>query len=487
MTVPLLITAFFTANWLWWVIFAAYVAAIISVAVIIAADNGNPTRSLAWMAVVVLLPVAGVLLYIFLGRGLKGTRVVSRRKRRRLMNTESGLPAPRPDKTLDADSRQLIRLGWTTADARYFSGNEVAVFDDGASFFEALIADLQRATTYINIQYYIFADDKIGNRIADIMIGKARAGVKVRLLYDYVGCIDVPSKFFRRMAEGGVEVEPFFKVSFLKSALTLNWRNHRKGVIIDGRIGYIGGMNVADRYITGGEDFGSWRDTSVRFSGPAVAGLQYNFAIDWNFMGRGLLDDPVTDEIDPRPGATPGVGVQIVTGGPTSRYSGITLSIFKAITVARKRIFIQTPYFLPNTSMLMALQAAALAGVDVRIMMPRMTDSAILAYSSRSYIAECGGAGIKFYFYEPGMLHCKVVITDDEFVTVGSANFDYRSFEHNFEENIMMYSRAMNEVMVRQFERDMEQSSKVQLREWHRRSRAERIRESACRLLSPLL
>lgn len=472
---------------LWTAVTVAYFAAIIAVAVIIIADNGNPTRSLAWVTVVVLLPVVGVVLYVFLGRGLKGVRTVSRRKRRKLLRAEQQVPLPKFDGRLDDMSRQLVKLGHTTADARFYPDTEVAVFSDGKSFFDALIADMRAATTYINIQYYIFADDNIGTTIADLLVEKAREGVRVRLCYDYVGCIDVPEAFFNRMIENGVEVEPFFKVAFPKFALTLNWRNHRKGVIIDGKIGYIGGMNVADRYITGGDSFGRWRDTSVRISGAAVAGMQYSFAVDWSFMGRELLDDEVSDIPDCYPGATDGVGVQVITGGPTERYSGIALTFFKAIAMARKRVFIQTPYFLPNTPMLNALQAAAIAGADVRVMMPRQTDSKILAYASRSYIDECLGAGIRFYFYEPGMLHAKVLITDDEFSSVGSANFDYRSFEHNFEENIMMYSKEMNELMVSEFERDMADCTRVVPKEWYRRRPLEKLRESLCRLLSPLL
>lgn len=473
--------------WLWPVAVAAYAAAIIGVTVIIVADNGNPVRSLAWMAVVVLLPVIGVAMYFFLGRDLKGTRVVSRRKKRRLVQSENMTSAPRTVRHLGAEANQLIKLGHATSHAAYYPDNDIKLYDDGKSFFDDLKVDLRQATTYINIQYYIFANDRIGTEIAEILMAKAAEGVKVRLLYDHVGCIDVPASFFRHLEENGVAVEPFFKIALPKFFTTLNWRNHRKGVIIDGRIGYIGGMNVADRYITGGDSFGHWRDTSVRFTGPGVAALQLNFAIDWNFMERGLLDDKVSGEPRPTEDSTPDVGVQIIAGGPTERYSGIALTYFKAIAMARKRVLIQTPYFLPNAQMLAALQGAALAGADVRVMMPRQTDSKILAYASRSYISECVGAGIKFYLYEKGMLHAKVLIIDDEISTVGSANFDYRSFEHNFEENIVMYSTEMNERMVRQFDADQAECTRVIPRQWHRRPRMERVRESLCRLLSPLL
>ncbi|MDE6484897.1 MAG: cardiolipin synthase [Duncaniella sp.] len=475
------------SSWLWPAVTVAYVVAILAVAWIIVTDNGNPVRSLGWIAVVVLLPVLGFVMYLFLGRGLKNTRVISRRKRRRLAATAEHAPAPRIIKSLSDDSMRLIRLGHATTGAAFFPDTPIEVYNDGESFFNALVADLRAARECINMQYYIFADDNIGTTIADILIEKAREGLKVRLLYDYVGCIDVPSKFFERMAEAGVEVEPFFKPAFPRLAGTLNWRNHRKGVMIDNVIGYIGGMNVADRYINGGESFGTWRDTSLKFTGSAVAGFQYHFAVDWNFMGRGLIDYTTEEAPEAWEGAVAGVGVQFITGGPTDRYSGIALTYFKAIAQAKKRVYIQTPYFLPNTAMLNALLTASLSGVDVRVMLPRMTDSKLLAYASRSYMSECMGAGIKFYLYEPGMLHCKVLVVDDEFSTIGTTNFDYRSMETNFEENVMMYSREMNRSITRRFEEDMRLSKRVAPREWHRRSRREKLRESVCRLLSPML
>ena len=473
--------------WLWPAVTVAYFVAILAVAWIIVIDNGNPVRSLGWIAVVVLLPVLGFLMYLFLGRGLKNTRVISRRKRRRLAATSEHSPVPRVVKSLSPDSARLIRLGHATTGAGFFPDTPVEVYNDGESFFTALVADLRAARECINMQYYIFADDNIGTTIADILIEKAREGLKVRLLYDYVGCLDVPSKFFSRMADAGVEVEPFFKPAFPRLASTLNRRNHRKGVMIDNVIGYIGGMNVADRYINGGDSFGTWRDTSVKFTGSAVAGLQYHFAVDWNFMGRGIFEYNTVESTDSWPGAIAGVGVQFITGGPTDRYSGLALTYFKAIAQAKKRVYIQTPYFLPNTAMLSALMTASLAGVDVRVMLPSMTDSHLLAYASRSFMAECMGAGIKFYLYEPGMLHCKVMVVDDEFSTVGTTNFDYRSMETNFEENVMMYSREMNRSIASQFEEDMRLSKRAMPREWHRRSRGEKIRESVCRLLSPML
>lgn len=242
-------------------------------------------------------------------------------------------------------------------------------------------------------------------------------------------------------------------------------------------------MNIADRYITGGKNFDSWRDTHLRLVGPAVASLQYSFAVDWNFMGQPLLDDSVQQN-DPAPGD---MGVQLITSGPTAQWSNIAMMFHKSIANARHRVYIQTPYFLPTEGLLKALQTAALARVDVRIMMPRRTDSRLLQYASFSYIAECLRAGIKIYLYNPGMMHAKTLIVDDEIASVGSTNFDFRSFEHNFEANLFVYSPRFTQEMAEIFHRDMRQCTRLYQATWARRRRSLKVAESVVRLLSPIL
>ncbi len=263
----------------------------------------------------------------------------------------------------------------------------------------------------------------------------------------------------------------------------MNWRNHREIVVIEGQIGYIGGMNIADRYIAGGKKFKTWRDTHLRVTGHVVAGLQYSFAVDWNFMGQPLLKETA--------GAAPqrphNVGMQLITSGPTSRGSNIAMIYLKAIASASKRIYIQTPYFLPTEALLKALQAAALARVDVRILMPRKSDSIILTYASYSYISECLRAGIKIYLYQEGMLHSKIMIIDDDWSSVGSTNFDFRSFEHNFESNALIFSNDVNRRLVKQFAEDIKNSTRVKAAQWKSRPITQRALESVLRLLSPIL
>ncbi len=472
--------AFLNTPWVYWTLFVAYLGTILSIIGIILSENRNPLKSLAWITVLMLFPVGGIILYIFFGRSIKNTHMISRRNRRRLR--ELTVPEHKePDTTgLSDETRQHIMLARALTGAPYHTGNKVLIFDSGKQKFDTLLADIASARSYINLQYYIFQDDTIGTRIADALIERARAGVKVRVIYDHIGSIHVKNRFFRRMTDAGIEAYPFFRVAFPPFATRINWRNHRKLVVIDGKTGYIGGMNIADRYIDGGR-FDTWRDTHIRLQGPAVGALQYSFAVDWRFMGRELLEETV-------PADTAGsAGMHMLTCGPTSEWSNIALMLLKAIGNAKKRVLIQTPYFLPTESLLKTLQATALSRVDVRVMIPRKSDSFILTYASRSYINECLRAGIKIYLYEAGMLHSKTVVIDDDFCSIGSANIDFRSFEHNFEANMFIYSREVNAQMKHRFAEDMRHSVRIKLAHWRKRPLVHRIFESTLRLLSPVL
>ena len=306
----------------------------------------------------------------------------------------------------------------------------------------------------------------------------------MRVLYDHVGSFHFDMSYFKKLRKAGVDVYPFMQITFPEFANRINWRNHRKIVVIDGKVGYIGGMNIADRYIDGGK-MGHWRDTHLRVVGDIVAALQVSFAIDWNFMKRELIEEPVA-MVEPGSIANP-IGMQLVTSGPTSQWVNMAFVFQKAIDSASKCVYIQTPYFLPSDSLLKALQIAALSKVDVRLMIPRKPDSILLRYASYSYVKQCLTAGIKIYFYEPGMLHAKVVVVDDDFVTTGSTNFDFRSFEHNFEGNVLLYSKEFNQRMKDIMLYDMQECSRISLRAWRKRPMWQKAVESIVRLFGPLL
>ena len=470
-------------SWLYWILIVAYSVTIISIIGIVLSENRNPLKSLAWITVLLMFPIGGVVLYIFFGRSIKNQHMISRRNKRRLRQSFDPSAFVKTPSCLPEHLRQLVELGRSLCDARYLPGNRIAIFHNGTDKFESLFRDIANAQKYIHLQYYIIEDDELGCRLKDCLIERAKAGVKIRVIYDHIGSLRVKKCFFRQMQEAGIEVYPFFKVAFPPFATRINWRNHRKICVIDGKIGYVGGMNVANRYVNGG-NFARWRDTHMRVSGSGVAALQYSFAVDWSFMGHELLEVPVNFEISADEDAA---GMQLLTSGPTSEWSNISMLMLKAIGNAKKRVYIQTPYFLPTDSMLRALQAAALAKVDVRVMIPRYSDSAILTYASYSYVLECLRAGIKIYLYKGGMLHSKTMMIDEDFSSIGSANIDFRSFEHNFESTMFIYSRESNAELVGQFMDDLSYSERINLSAWKNRSKLQKAKESILRLLSPVL
>lgn len=463
---------------------AIYVVIIISCIYVVLTENRNPIKSLAWVTVLIFLPIIGWILYMFFGRSIKGLHLISRRKKRKLLSTQQTKQESFDNLNLSDSSQQIIKLAHSLCSTKLTSHNTLTIYNNGRDKFDQLKKDLINAKYYINLQYYIFNNDTIGQQIADILSAKAKEGVKVRVIYDHVGSFTVDNTFFKKMRESGVEAHPFFRVTFPQFANRINWRNHRKITIIDGKIGYIGGMNIADRYINGPKTDKIWRDTHIRIIGDMVDEMQLSFATDWNFMRNDLLLDHNQTPTDVKYDEN---AMQLITSGPTSKWSNIAFIFHKVIANAKKSIYIQTPYFLPTEALLKALITAALAKVDVRIMIPRKSDSKILKYASYSYISECLNAGIKVYLYDSGMLHSKNLIVDDEFVSTGSTNFDFRSFEHNFEANVLIYSKTTNQIFKNIFFEDQKKSTKLTLSSWTKRPKAQSLLESIVRLFSPIL
>lgn len=480
---------FIASGWIQTVLLWIAVASTVLIIIIIVSENRNPVKSLAWVTILLLLPVVGLVLYLFFGRNIKNKRMISRRNRRRLRRREKRSKADPRQYGLSTASIQQINLGRTLSGAQFYPDNSVNIFGDGASKFNALKDDLRAARHSINLQYYIFCDDDTGTEIAGILKQKAAEGVVVRVIYDHVGSFGTANRFFKELRSAGVLAKPFFKVTFPGLGTRINWRNHRKIVVIDEKVAYIGGMNIADRYALGTTGKRSWRDTHLRITGPAVAALQFSFAVDWSFTGGELIEQLPDDAgtFGSLPGTIHNVAAQVLTAGPTSQWANIAMTFHKAICNARHRVFIQTPYFLPTEGLLKALQSAALAHVDVRIMMPERSDSSMLTFASSSYVAECLKAGIKIYLYGPGMLHAKMMVVDDEFVSLGSTNFDFRSFDYNFESNIFLYSRGVNEQAARLFMEDAEHCQRIHPAEWRRRPFGHKMAASILRLLSPIL
>ncbi len=471
-------------TWLAAIIAGFYFTMVIAAVVVVLRENRNPIRALSWIIALVFLPVIGPVFYIFFGRSLRGLHLLTRHNKRKIMHKHSPRRVNINNLNLHPDHRSIIKLSHSLCHSPFTVNNEIEIFTDGESKFSKFKEDLRNAKSSILLQYYIFLDDEIGSEIAEILKEKAHEGVLVKVMYDHVGSFSAKSRFFRQMHEAGIATHPFFRVNFPQLANRLNWRNHRKIAVIDGEIGYIGGMNIADRYVKGPGNGKLWRDTHFRIKGDIVESLIYSFAIDWNFLKK----DPYVPEVKPAGnGIENGCGVQLLTGGPTERWNNLALCFLRAISSAKRTILIQTPYFLPTDSLFNALQAAALAKVDVRIMIPDHPDSRLLRYASFSYVTQCLKSGIKVYLYEPGMLHSKVMIIDDAFVTSGSTNFDFRSFENNFESNLLIYDEKLNRQMRDIYFDDLKRCRKVNLEKWKKRPIFQRIIESMFRLVAPIL
>ena len=387
-----------------------------------------------------------------------------------------------------ADShKQLVDLFINQNLSLPFKVAAVDIMTDGYSFFPELLADIGRAKHHIHISMYIFEEDPLGNLLADALIDKVRQGVKVRIIYDDVGCWRVPHRFFERMREGGIEVQPFLPVHFPTFTSKVNYRNHRKIIVIDGQVGYIGGMNIALRYLKG-TDKQPWRDTMLRLQGPIVYSLQRAFLVDWYFVDRTLITNrdyyPAAASQSPLSSCV----AQVVTSSATARYPEIMQGFVRAITAARRYIYLETPYFIPNEPVLFALKTATVAGVDVRILCPRHSDARFTEWASRSYLRELHEAGAKVFLYEPGFMHSKLMVIDDALVTCGSTNADFRSFENNFEANVFIYDQGTALRLKKVFLDDQSQCVALEnVASWMRPKFFPRLWESLTRMISPLL
>ena len=446
-------------------------------------DNRQPAKTMAWALVIWFIPVVGLIFYLCFGINTRKERYVSERSMNLLTKRSMLEFAEQQNLHLPEQQKPLIDLFVNQNLALPFKDNEVEIYTDGYAFFPALLAAIHEAKSHIHVDMYIFAEDALGYLVSDALIAKSREGVEVRVIYDDVGCWNVSHHFFERMREEGIEVTSFMPVRFPSFTSKVNYRNHRKIIVIDGRVGFIGGMNIALRYVKG-TDGHAWRDTMLKVTGGAVAALQRAFLVDWYFVDRTLLSDR---KFYPHAELENNCLAQVVTSGPVTPYPEIMQGFVRIIMGARKYLYLETPYFLPNESVLFALKTIALAGVDVRVICPRYSDARFVEWASRSYLREAAEAGVKVSLYEAGFLHSKLMVCDDMIATCGSTNLDFRSFENNFEANIFFYDEAIALRMKKLFLKDIEQAVPLEeVPERMRRGFFVRLWESVTRMLSPL-
>ena len=451
-------------------------------------DNRQPAKTMAWALVIYFVPIVGVVFYLFFGINTRKERYVSERSMNQLTKRSMLEFVEQQNLRLPERHKPLIDLFINQNLSLPFKDNKVDFYTDGYQFFTALLQEISKAKSHIHLDMYIFADDALGCLVADALIDKARQGVEIRVVYDDVGCWNVSSQFFERMREEGIEVAAFMPVRFPSFTSKVNYRNHRKIIVIDGLVGFIGGMNIALRYVKGTKEQ-PWRDTMLKVTGGAVNALQRAFLVDWYFVDRTLLSDR---KYYPQRTAAEGqlsnnCLAQVVTSGPVTPYPEIMQGFVRIITGARRYLYLETPYFLPNDPVLFALKTVALAGVDVRVICPRHSDARFVEWASRSYLREVVEAGVKVKLYEGGFLHSKLMVCDDSISTCGSTNLDFRSFENNFEANVFFYDEGVALRMKKVFFDDEQQT--VLLTDIPQRMRADfltRLWESVTRMLSPL-
>lgn len=463
--------------------------------VLIFLERRDASSTWAWLMVLFFIPILGFILYLMLGRQLRKRHLFRWEGRSKIGidnlidyqidAIEEGTFEYRLDDS--QDYQDMIYMHLRNNHAVLTQDNALTIYNDGNEKFSALLEDLEHAKDHIHIQYYIFRLDGLGRRIYDVLIKKAKQGVKVRLLFDDMGSRGVRKKHFKELMDLGGEVEAFFPSIMPLVNPRMNYRNHRKIVVIDGRVGYIGGFNVGDEYLGLDRKFGYWRDTHLRIEGSALHPLQTRFILDWNQAASKEQDIEYSDRYFPAIPLKGSVGLQIVSSGPDSEWEQIKNGYLKLITMAKKYIYIQSPYFIPDASFMDTLRIACLSGIDVRIMIPNKPDHMFVYWATYSYVGNLIKAGAKVYIYDNGFLHTKMIVVDDEASTVGTANIDVRSFKLNFEVNAFIYDRETSHQLAELFEQDMLLSRELTWELYESRTRIIKLKESFSRLLSPIL
>lgn len=469
-----------------WLIFIVYVCVVLGTMLTVLMDNRQPAKTMAWVMVLIFIPVVGIVLYFFFGQNTRKEKFISRQSMDQLTKRSMLEFAEQQNLVLPDEHSVLINLFKTQNWALPFKNNTTDILTDGTDFFISLLRDIGQATHHIHLETYIICDDPLGRLLADALADKARQGVEVRFIYDDVGCWNVPNSFFEQMRNAGIDVHAFMPVKFPAFTSKVNYRNHRKLCVIDGKIGYIGGMNVAMRYVKGSNGR-AWRDTHMRIRGGAVYGIQRAFLVDWFFVDRTLVTNrcyyPMLDG-----NINNDCIMQVVTSSPISPWPEMMQGYVRILLEAKRYVYMETPYFLPTEPVMFAMRTAALAGVDVRLMVPLHSDAKFVEWASRPYIQEAADSGVKVYLYKAGFNHSKLLVSDDSLSTCGSTNIDFRSFENNFESNVFIYDSGMAQRIKAVFIGDMKNC--VMYGDYMRTRRlsfTHRLWESFVRLFSPLM
>ncbi|PWR76252.1 cardiolipin synthase [Methanospirillum stamsii] len=459
-------------------------------------ERKNPTATIAWLMALFLLPIIGFILYLFVGQSFYRDRMF--RVKKEDDETLTDIIESQKNELFSQDLTALTRISYQYKRMMYMLMesnkapvtlcNSVRVFVDGNEKFKALLEAIRNAEDHIHLEYYILKDDEIGNEIFAALTERAKAGVTVRFLGDGLGAAGPRKSFFEPYLKAGGKLALFFPSLMNISHPRLNYRNHRKIAVIDGKTGFIGGFNIGDDYLSRVPEWAPWRDTAVQITGHAVLAMQIRFFLDWNYASK---DDKIhyesryyPEQIQPVSSQVP---VQIVSGGPDTYWNPVKESYLKLISLATDSVYLQTPYFIPDESIMDALRIAALSGIDVRIMMPAKPDHWFVYWAGYSYIEQLLDAGVRAYTYDTGFIHAKTIVVDEVAASVGSANWDVRSFRLNFETNAIIYDHEVARELKQYFIEDLRVCTELTPERFAALPRKIKIKQSISRLFSPLL
>lgn len=469
-----------------------YLITILFVCLVIIFENRAPVKTLSWVLVIALIPVIGILLYFFFGQNYRKRKIFSRKgviDSEYLLNTAvqqiESLENRLTKKSNKVKLKQhLMTLMLNNEKSVLTDNNKIFLLTNAEDTYSSMLEAIEKATHHIHFEIYRFNIDKTGNKFRDLLIKKAAEGVEVRMIIDDVGSWSFKKRYIDEMRNSGVQIFPFFPVRIPWLASKLNYRNHRKILVTDGITGFIGGMNVADKYLHGLPRLGQWRDTHLRVTGDAVAGMNRIFLIDWYFLSGEIL----TKNMDyfPKLNIDGDSWIQMASSGPDSDWANIMQAYLSAIATANEKVYLCTPYFSPNESILNALKTAALSGKDVRLIIPEKPDSIIANWNSRSYVSELLYAGVRVYLYVSGFNHSKYIVVDGVFSSVGSVNVDMRSFDLNFEVTALIYDEDFAAKLENMFMNDLINSKELLFDLWEGRSNKEKYKESLARIFGPL-
>jgi len=471
------------------VLAATSATSVVTIIVMILIERKNTAHTFAWLLILLFLPGVGIFLYLTLGRNFRKKKMFCDKElidRIEFKSMYKFLKSSYLNKELFKTplSHKISHLLMNNSKAFLSEYNSVKIYPDGVKMFKAMFRDISYAKHHIHLEYFAYANDSLGKELAQLLINKAKEGVEVRVIVDDVGSWQFRFSLSKKLQKAGVKCYFFNKVRLPFFNSRFNYRNHRKITVIDGKIGYLGGLNIGDKYASRDKYFGYWRDTHMRLIGGSVYGLQTVFLTDLYFISKEYL---FKQEYYPEVKVEQELPFQIVTSGPDSNWESIMQIYFSAITSAHKRIYITSPYLILNESLSMALITAALSGTDVRIIVPGKPDHLVVFWGSRSYYQDLMEAGVKIYEYQKGFIHAKVMLIDGEICSIGTANMDIRSFSQNFEINGLIYDKKTTAEVEKQFFEDIQNSRLIKLKDIEQLGFLTKLKIGLARLFSPIL